>query len=276
MSAIDRHYVVPWSIMLASLRKKNPALDVEAFLLHFDLTDEDLGYLTEIATSTAVPVHFIRVPAYPFVTFPTRRNVAISGRKKMPPIVYVKAFIDRFIPDRVRRCVLIDADVVVAGAIDELLTMPMPHSIAAVANIPRNHHHQFNTGFALVNLALWRTARLSDAAERLLFDSADALHTHDQHTLNLLVGRRWTKLHPRWNYMIDMVENSGRVTAYSAPEIEEASRAPTIIHYVMGAQKPWRSDCLHPFVAVYRSHHARLAQTRARFDLLDPQESRNG
>jgi hypothetical protein len=152
VSAIDRNYVVPWSAMIASFRKQNPALPAHAFVIHYDLTPDDLAYIERVSRSVDVGLSIIRIPLYPFALFTTRRRTNLFTRETMSPIAYAKAFIDRFLPPELNRAVLIDADIVIAGDMSELLQMRPEFPLAAVTNIPRLHHHQFNSGFILADL----------------------------------------------------------------------------------------------------------------------------
>jgi lipopolysaccharide biosynthesis glycosyltransferase len=273
-SAIDRHYVVPYSVMLTSLRRSNPSAEVEAFLLHYDLTDDDREYLRRISQSVAIRITVTKIPPYPFLLFATRRRSSLLERETMSPIAYAKAFFDRYVSRDVSRIISIDADIVVNGDLSEMFALQPDCPLAAVANIPRNHHHQFNSGFMIVDLNAWRRIGVSEIAERFLLTYSPALHSHDQQMLNLIFGTNWQKLNLKWNYMEDYFRFRDRVRAYEQAEIDSARNEPVIIHYAVGGDKPWRLRSQHPSRDLYLNFREVVLPLMSNLQLLDPQEKR--
>jgi lipopolysaccharide biosynthesis glycosyltransferase len=125
----------------------------------------------------------------------------------------------------------------------------------------------------IVDVEFWRQNGVSDISERFLLRYSDSLHSHDQHTLNLIFGDAWSKLPLRWNYMEDYYRFRHRSGAYSAEEIEAARKHPAIVHYAVGSDKPWRRDCEHPRADLYRRYWRSLKAERAGLRLADPQEN---
>lgn len=272
VSAIDRHYVVPFAVMLKSYRTHNTSAITRAYILQYDLTNDDIEFLQRVAQEDNIEVIFIKIPAYPFLFFKSRARTSLKRRQTMSPIAYAKAFLDRFLPVEIDRALCIDADVVINGSLNELLNLDFDEPIAAVSNIPRQHGHQFNSGVMLVDLEQWRRFRISDISEQFLFQYSDTLHSHDQHTLNLIFSRRWKKLPLKWNYMEDFYRFREKSETYSELEIASARENPHIIHYAVGTDKPWRRDCRHPRVNCYQQYRAQLRSSRKGLNLSDPQE----
>jgi lipopolysaccharide biosynthesis glycosyltransferase len=253
-SALDRNYVLPYSAMLISFRARNPGATASAFVLHYDLIDDDIAYLDRVAGRIGVPLTFVKIPTYPFEHFVVRKRLHLNAQMKMSPIAYAKAFLDRFLPATIDEVICIDADIVIAGEMSELLDLKRDCPIMAVANLPRNHHHQFNSGFMVVNLAQWRQMQVSDIAERFLYEYSDALFTHDQHTLNLIFKSKWQRIDLKWNYMEDFHRFSSKSRSYTAQEIEAARQDPIIIHFAVGTDKPWLRKSRHPKADMYRRY----------------------
>ncbi|MEX2127599.1 MAG: glycosyltransferase family 8 protein [Xanthobacteraceae bacterium] len=271
VSAIDRNYVVPWSAMIASLRDHNQDVPADVFILQYDLTPDDIAYIERVAVATGVRVNIVQISPYPFALFHTRRRRNyLSTRSSMSPIAYVKAFVDRLLPANLDRIVTIDADIIVSGRMDELLTMNLSRPVAAVANITRDHYHQFNSGFMLVDLREWRKRRISEVAYNFLLAHSDALHTHDQQVLNLIFGDEWLRLHPKWNYMEDYYRLRDRASAYSQDEIDAAHRSPIVIHYKNSGDKPWHRNSVHPRAGLYGRYVDAMRPHRAGLALFDP------
>ncbi|HEV8388628.1 MAG TPA: glycosyltransferase family 8 protein [Dongiaceae bacterium] len=273
VSAIDRNYVVPYAAMLASFRDHNPAMPVNAFVIHNDLLDDDRRLLDAISQRTGIRLDLIEVPAYPFRSFVTRPRSFLGWRDRMSPIAYAKAFLDRFLPSDIGRVICVDADVIVNGDMSEIWQMEITSSVMAAANIPRMHFHQFNSGFMLLDLAEWRRWRIADIAEKFLSSYSDALHSHDQHVLNLIFKNRWSKINLKWNYIEDHYRLRAEPSLYTEAEVMAAREAPVIIHYAVGTDKPWSPRCRHPRVELYRKYRAGLEMLIEGLDLMDPQDA---
>ena len=273
-SAIDRDYVVPYAAMLTSLREHNPHVGVAAFVLHYDLVEDDRRFLEAVSDRTGIDIILIRIPAFPFRSFTTRRHNTIAGKGNMSPISYAKAFLDRFLPTDLGRLLCIDADIIVNGDMAEIWQMDVTSPVMAVANIPRAHSHQFNSGFMLLDLAEWRRWEIADIAERFLARYSDSLHSHDQHVLNLIFKDRWQRLDLKWNYIEEHFRLRKNQSAYSEAEVIAAREAPIIVHFAAGSAKPWHRHSRHPRVDLYRSCRAKLQPLMAGLALKDPQDQR--
>ncbi|MCX7302934.1 MAG: hypothetical protein NTV73_01160 [Hyphomicrobiales bacterium] len=271
-SAIDRHYVKPYAAMLMSFRDKNPQTSAAAYLLHYDLTEDDLSFLDRVAGKVGIPLTAIAIPAYPLMHFVVRKRVHLNPMQTMSPIAYGKSFLDRYLPRELKRIICIDADIIVASDMSELLHIIPEEPIAAVANLPRNHHHQFNSGFMAIDLDQWRRIGVSDIAERFLYEYSDALFTHDQHTLNLIFKDNWSRLDLKWNYMEDFYRYSDKSRSYTPHEIEQARKSPAIIHFAVGTDKPWLADSKHPMAHMYVKYANDAARLVGQCKLVEPGE----
>jgi len=271
-SAIDRHYVKPYAAMLMSFRAKNPQTPAAAYVLHYDLTDDDLSFLNRVAENVSIALTTITIPPYPLMHFAVRKRVHLNPMRTMSPIAYAKAFLDRYLPLEIQRVICIDADIIVASDMSELLHFKPDKPIAAVANLPRNHHHQFNSGFMVIELDQWRRLGVAEIAERFLYEYSDSLFTHDQHTLNLILKGKWARLDLKWNYMEDFYRYSKKSRSYTPREIEEARLSPTIVHFAVGTDKPWLADSKHPMANLYLRYANEAARLVGRSKLAEPGE----
>jgi len=271
-SAIDRNYVVPYAAMLSSFRDHNPGISAKAFVIHYDLLDDDRRFLDAVCRRAGIDLDPVQIPAYPFRSFKTRRRAYLGEHGRMSPIAYAKAFLDRFLPADVDCAICIDADVIVNGDMAEARHMQITAPVMAAANVPRLFPHQFNSGFMVLDLAEWRRWAIADIAEKFLLSHSDALHSHDQHVLNLIFKNRWSKIDLKWNYIEDHYRLRSERSAYSEAEIMAARQAPVIIHYAVGIDKPWNPRCRHPRADLYRKYRAGLEAMMAGLDLMDPRD----
>jgi lipopolysaccharide biosynthesis glycosyltransferase len=269
-TALDRNYVLPYSVMLISFRDKNRTAKARAYVLHYDLGQDDATFLKRLAAETDIEIILRRIPAHPVLTYSVRKRRHINSTEKMSPIAYAKAFLDRYLPDDLSAVICIDADIVINGEMVELPKLNEGSGLAAVANLPRNHHHQFNSGFMLLDLENWRRIGVSSISERFLEKYSDCLHTHDQHTLNLIFSGRWNRLNLKWNYMEDFHRFASSSRTYSLAEIEEARLNPVVIHYAVGTDKPWRRRSRHPRADLYKGFLRKTEKLRADLKLIAP------
>lgn len=259
--------------MLTSLRDRNPQVALTAFVLHYDLVDDDCRFLESVSDSTGFEINLIRIPAFPFRSFVTRRRSSVYGLEKMSPISYAKAFLDRFLPTEISRILCIDADIIVNGDMSEIWKMDLTSPVMAVANIPRQHFHQFNSGFMLLDMDAWRRWNIADISERFLWCYSDSLHSHDQHVLNLIFAGRWRRLDLKWNYIEDHFRLKKKESAYSEAEVRAAREHPIIVHYAVGNDKPWHPTSTHPRVDLYQAIHSKLKPMMSGLNLHDPQDA---
>lgn len=270
-SAIDRNYVIPYAAMLSSLRDHNPAAEICAYLIHYDLLEDDRRFLEAVSKRAGIALTLVSIPGYPFLSFGTRRRRHLGREKHMPQIAYAKAFLDRFLPVDVDRVICIDGDVIVNGDMAEIFDMQVDAPVTATANIARLHAHQFNSGFMLLDLGAWRRLGVADIAEAFLLRYSDALHSHDQHLLNLIFRDQWTMIDLKWNYIEDHYRRRTEHPVYSEADIIAARNNPIIVHYAVGCDKPWNPHCQHPRVDLYRKYRAGLESLMAGFNLADLQ-----
>lgn len=268
-SVTDRSYLLPFLVMLHSLRSSTDR-KIALYLLHSKLSSDELHAAESVAKSLDVNIYAIPLPQMPFIFFATRKRNNLRSRRTMSPVAYAKAFVDGLLPKDVDRCLILDADMIVRDDIGQLFDASFSSPLAAVANLPRHHHHQFNSGMMVANLDQWRAMGVSQAAHHILFRYSDCLHSHDQHTLNLIFQGDWHRLPLRWNFMHDYMRRPERVYHYDQNEIQAASEDPAIVHFAVGSDKPWRPDCDHPHLSLYLSHRSEVRAILEGINLHDP------
>lgn len=260
VTVVDTNYVFPLSVVMNTASRSTNMTGVTWYVLSAGLRPEDMRYLETITSDLGIAMSLVELPRFPFYFYSVRQRNSLSKGGAMSQAAYAKAFIDRFLPDHVDRVLLLDADIVVEKDLTPLYGIDMSRPIAAVANIPRAHHHQFNSGVVLVDLSEWRKRRVADRVESFLYDYSDTLHSHDQHTLNLFFGQEWEKLPLHWNWIEDHYRFMAKQNQYSEAEVLDARSSPSVIHYAVSTDKPWKTDSEHPekqkYVAVAREMRA--------------------
>lgn len=165
------------------------------------------------------------------------------------------------LPEDVERIVYLDADLLVRGSIDELVSVDLGSAIVcACPDYWGQFHAQrdpvfgsissappaggyFNSGVMVVDLAAWRAEAVEERAFAAVDRAAGELVNADQDALNAVLWDRWTPLDwLRWNYPGTRV---GPLTGNAA-----------IVHF-FGEHKPWLRAS--PVAAFQREYEAAAA-----------------
>jgi len=100
----------------------------------------------------------------------------------------------------------------------------------------------FNAGVLLIDLGLWRTMGVTEAAIEYLCRNTNCIYI-DQDALNAVLGTRYTQLDDRWNSLAicsyDYYLTNGSIESMNI--VQKWRSDPWIVHYA-GPNKPWRAD----------------------------------
>lgn len=122
----------------------------------------------------------------------------------------------------------------------------------AVLGLPTSQGY-FNAGVLILDLrAMQRDgkgAELVNEARRL----APWLFQRDQDVLNVVLGERRLRLHPRWNVTPAVMSSSISGLLFDEAQAEDARERPAIRHF-FGPRKPWSDDRRPPHADAYWEH----------------------
>jgi lipopolysaccharide biosynthesis glycosyltransferase len=166
----------------------------------------------------------------------------------------LRLLIPEVIPERYRRVLYLDSDLVVSDDVSKLWDLPdegkafwaaydegvrsttYVREILNFADVPPDAPY-FNSGVLLIDLPRWKGARISERAQAILAEHSDRCINVDQDALNIVGVGKWSVLPPRWNFQIAGSQS------WSAPP----ARGETIgiTHFIN--DKPWNPDklCLY-------------------------------
>lgn len=251
-SAINHQYVLPLTVMLASLKQHlQESFEPVLYLVHAGLDCKNLDIIASIVETHSIVPSEAQLSAVP------------SGRQ-FPREAAFPLLLPELISE-VPQILFLDADLLVLDDVGKLweTTSLDGHVLAAVADtaVPRCSSHRgvkewqsrgippeapyFNCGVLLIDLVRWRKRDVGRRAYEY-FDTVrepvDFLH---QEALNAVLWTEWKQLDPRWNLL---ASRAGR--AYG-PNGCQAWRQPGIVHFA-GRMKPWRAPVGGPFNAPYR------------------------
>ena len=113
----------------------------------------------------------------------------------------------------------------------------------------------FNSGVLSINLARWRQEGITAQLVACLRANGEHLHAADQYPLNVVLGRRWGQLDPRWNVPTLVYGCAGwRQSHFDEATFRRVLEDPYVVHWA-GPEKPWnaavpRADLFHRYRAL--------------------------
>lgn len=187
-------------------------------------------------------------------------------------LVWYRTLLPDLLPD-LDRVLALDADTLVMQSLLPLWQHDLGDRLLAAVAHPITPEHAprvrslgidpvdsyFNAGVMLMNLKAMRDEDLGGKAIALGHERGDELICAEQDALNMLVTKRWDKLHPRWNAMSYLwLTPDDADGTYSDVELTGARVSPAVVHFE-GFQtvKPWFYRSVHPLREVYRDFRRR-------------------
>lgn len=194
---------------------------------------------------------------------------------------YLKLFIDELIPALDERMVYIDCDTAVTGDIRELMSIDMQGKAVGMVmdslatkckkaiGIAESDKY-YNSGVILIDLARWKEQKCS---KRILshIKNIRTYGTVDQDVMNvelkdeimtLPAAYNLQPIHLDYPYEIYSRVYKHKDAYYRKEEIEEAVKAPKIIHYLRYlGEGPWHEGNSHP-CAKYFDHYLQMSPWR--------------
>jgi lipopolysaccharide biosynthesis glycosyltransferase len=234
-----------------------------------------------------VHVHYLHPPEFPVKVLEPLRGMVEEGGGRLVPLevgddvskglpvegftrkaTWYRIFLPRLLGE-LDRLLFLDCDLVVTDSVAELWQTDVGDGyVAAVTNVfmvehlfrvdelgladPRDY---FNAGVMLMNLEAMRRDGCTEAMYEYGTRHASELVFRDQDVLNVILGKRRTALHPRWNVMNSVVGFPYSPYVLGVRAVDEARRDPAIRHFEgPGLNKPWHAACDFEGRELYAEH----------------------
>lgn len=172
----------------------------------------------------------------------------------------------------VDRVLYLDADTIVVDSLQPLWSEDLEGRwLGAVTNVFQREHvwrpdelglarrdSYFNSGVLLFNLAQMRADDRTTALVKCARDRGGEFEWPDQDALNLVLGDRRVRLHPRWNAMNALRMRLPAARAVGFRAAAQARRHPGIVHFEgPGPNKPWHEAADRRSRELYLRHRRR-------------------
>lgn len=244
----DSNFLVPTvgTALAARSRISDPA--VGTFIYALDRDDHDLEPLQHVLAPRGVQLSAAKVEGLSLV------KTSDFNKTHVPIATMARLWIDDLLPPEFDKFLYLDGDLEIAGSLDALLAIPVPHrGFLAAPDLPlligrdwgrsarathdyisnlnvRDPGDYFNAGVLFVDRAGWGDV----AGEALSYFNRfpKRCRYHDQSALNATAQSKRGRLSLSWNYQTDFM---------AAADPRKWGISPSIWHFT-GFPKPWHAD----------------------------------
>lgn len=245
--AVDKNYLIHFTVTLTSLLENNKDLDVSVYIIH-DLDDTNLlnETVSFLHAAYKVNINLIRVDNSIFDNFQITLYISKA--------TYFRLLFADILPEYIQSGLYLDCDTIVTGSLRELANLDFTnekinendYSILAVRDknelieIKRlkslgiKTEMYFNAGVMMINLKQWREQKVSDKLILLAQNYKEHLLWWDQDVLNIFFRNKCGKMDNTYNEFPTKL----------------LSMMPVIIHF-SGSSKPWHYFNEHPYKSIY-------------------------
>lgn len=262
---LNRGYIQPLKVMLASLLAHNEARQVTVYILHHSLSAEDISQVQHVLGKQGT-VESVWVDDDQLADAPVT--------DRYPREMYYRIFAARYLPEHVERVLYLDPDLVVNGALDELYELELGECYFAAASHVKGSMQRINevrlemeepgpyinSGVMLMNLALLRQKQDYDEVFRYIESHRKVLFLPDQDIISGLYSSHILPLDP---YRFNMTERLFVLRPESDAwlDLDWVRQNAVIIHYC-GRNKPWREPYLGKLDVFYKEAQALVAESK--------------
>lgn len=237
---IDKKYVEPLCVMLASYGENHKGVPTNLYIAHSSLGEEELTRIEELAGKYGITVHSVVITEHWFASTPVL--------DRLPEESFYRLMAFHYLPESVDRCLYLDPDIIIRRDLTPLFNTKLDGCYAAAAS----HTHTainwcnnlrlgtqenglyFNSGVLLMNLGAIRRDFTLQAVLDKLEENIQRLWLGDQDLINILFCGK-IKLLDEKIYNLDERAYNRTKKEFTLDDVAEKT---AIIHY-NGKHKPW-------------------------------------
>lgn len=259
----DQKYIMPFQVMLKSLKNTNPREAFHIWLLHSTIPDKELQELSEYCKALGVDFTSVQVDRLFFEKAPVM--------KQYPQEMYYRLLAPLLLPEAVGRVLYIDPDILVLNSVRPLWETDLNENTFAAAShrgifdvmndVNRvrlgTDHDYFNSGVMLMDLEKAHQLVKPDEIFACVREHSAELLLPDQDVFNFLYGSNTLQIPDEiWNY--DARYFSGyQLRSGGEYNMDWVMQSTVFLHFC-GKQKPWKTYYSGRFSSLYK-HYMNLA-----------------
>jgi len=265
---LNSNYIKQLIIMIYSILKSDPHVNLNVYIAHKELTGDDFSYIGGYLDKKRCKIISVKV------TDEMLKNAPVT--KRYPREMYFRIFAAQFLPKDLDRILYLDPDLVVINPLRELYYMDFEDNYyIAASHVNKGMQklneirldmekdaYYINSGVMLMNLKLLREKQDIDSALEYIEKNKNRLLLPDQDVLSGLYGgrtktvesiiynlsERYLKL-----YNINLKNLDKRI------DIDWVRKNTVIIHYC-GRNKPWKDNYIGELDIFYKEYAQMVAE----------------
>lgn len=239
----DNHYAILLAALIKSIEVNHKSREViEFFIVEDDISRLNKDKIDKSFKSELIIIHWLAMKN----CLPESARIPID-KSSLPLNIYTRLFIPHFIPDKVKKVIFLDVDMIVLEDISVLWDINLGNNIVAAVQdqfiqivsrwggisnyehfgIPPNNKY-FNAGLMVIDIEKWNKAGITDKVIDSIFQNSAVAQFQDQYGLNAILAKDWHELDPLWNrfaYSEDerpfLIHFTGRKPIYKSYEFSE-------------------------------------------------------
>ncbi len=261
------------------------AESIDIYYIGDNISEENQQILSDLVAVYKRHIEFLPLP---------KEMDAFNGSNRNGQTVFSYCFFQDILPDSVDKVLLLEADAVVTGSLEEFYHTDLSGCYIAAADDLQSKWYKrklgmkdnspyVNCGIVLYNLKKWRDDQLTQKMTSILKSGEHMFFYDVQDVINYAVEGHVKIIPPKYNcttaiYLFhykNMLRYRHPSTYCSEEEFEEGREHPLIVHYTKNQiiqPRPWIVDCTHP----YRDYYLKVReQTSMRDEPLWPENSKS-
>lgn len=267
----NENYVKYAGISICSLLENNQtkAKEISFYLFHDNISKENKCMLEKMITKYGSDVYWYNIIN---ITKELEAKNVTKWRGSYTP--YVKILCCNQIKENIDRLLIIDADTLVVGAIDELQNMELKGNPCAMAFEGITGHYKkyialengqnFNAGVLLIDVKEWRQQKVEERFLNHLKTTCSQYIHPEQDAISIVLQNQVTILPVKYNYISQHVfytspfyyllfrRKSKNNEFYFIEEVLDSRNDLRIIHYIdTFTGRPWHLNNINPFNEIY-------------------------
>lgn len=256
---IDDKFLMPCGVLMTSVFENNKNEQIEFHIITESLTKSSIDSLQNIADNYKQRLSIVFVEKTLFDDYPTNTYISTAA--------YNRILAAKILPSGMKRCLYLDADMIVIGNIRELYNANMNNAAVGViidqSGDDIRHFNRldynwekgyFNSGLLLMDLDVWREKELSNKVLNYIDSHKSKLQFHDQDALNAVLYDYTYYFPMKYNMQFSFLYKNPFIAKSRWKDMCEAAEQPVIIHYT-NKIKPWHRECIHPYKGIWFEYY---------------------